>query len=69
MNHNMPSGYERQFADFIRLCQESNANGVPNIVAGFPRPWENYEKVIENLSRPADAGLTLNIAARNPDLR
>ena len=53
MNHNMPSGYERQFADFIRLCQESNANGVPNIVAGFK----------------SNAGLTLNIAARNPDLR
>jgi hypothetical protein len=28
---------------------------------------DNYEKVIESLSRPADAGLTLNIADRNPD--
>jgi dihydrodipicolinate synthase/N-acetylneuraminate lyase len=68
MNHNMPSGYERKFAEFIRLCRESKANGIPNIVVGFPSALgDNYEEVIESLSRLADAGLTLNIAARNPD--
>jgi len=29
--------YQRKFVDFIRLCQESKANGVLNIVVGFPR--------------------------------
>jgi hypothetical protein len=66
----MPPGYETKFADFIRMCRESKANGVPNIVVGFPSALgDNYEEVIESLSRLADAGLTLNIATRNPDPR
>jgi hypothetical protein len=70
MNHNLAPGYETKFADFIRLCQESKANGVPNIVVGFPSALgDNYAEVIESLSRLADAGLTLNIAARIPDPR
>ena len=70
MNHDTPPGYEKKFADFIRLCRESKANGVPNIVVGFPLALgDNYPEIIESLSRLADAGLTLNIAGRHPDSR
>jgi hypothetical protein len=70
MNHDSPPGYEKKFADFIRLCRESKANGVPNIVVGFPSALgDDYREIIESLSRLADAGLALNIACRNPDSR
>ena len=70
MNHDMPPGYETKFADLIRLCKETKAKGIPNIVVGFPSALgDNYEEVIESLSRLADSGLTLNIAGRNPDPR
>ena len=63
--HQTPPGYERKFADFIRLCAETKAKGVTNVIVAFP--WvlgDNYEEVIESLSRLADAGLTLHIGAR-----
>jgi hypothetical protein len=65
MLHECPPGCETKFADFIRLCAETKANGVPNIA--IPYPWvigDIYDEVIESLGRPADAGLTLYIAAR-----
>jgi hypothetical protein len=66
----MPTGYERKFADFIRLCRETKAKGIPNIVVAFPSALgDNYAEIIESLSRLADSGLTLNIAGRNPDPR
>jgi hypothetical protein len=60
-----PLGYEKKFADFIRLCAESKANGIGEIVVGYP--WvlgDNYEELIESPSRLADAGLALHIASR-----
>ena len=60
-----PPGYERKFADFIRLCAETKAKGVTNVIVAFP--WvlgDNYEEVMESLSRLADVGLTLHIGAR-----
>jgi len=60
-----PSVYEKKFADFIRLCSEAKANGVSQVTVAYP--WvigDNYEEVIESLSRLADAGLSLHIAAR-----
>lgn len=62
---NTPPGYERKFADFIRLCAEAKANGTSQVVVAYP--WvlgDNYEEVIESLSRLADAGLSLNVVAR-----
>jgi hypothetical protein len=68
MNHDTSPGYERKFADIIRLCRESKANGVPNIMIAFPSALgDDYQEVIESLSRLADAGLTLHIVSRNPD--
>jgi hypothetical protein len=60
-----PPDYEKKFADFIRLCSESKANGITQVKVAYP--WvlgDNYEEVMESLSRLADAGLSLHIAAR-----
>ena len=60
-----PSDYEKKFAGFIRLCTEAKANGVSQVMIAYP--WvigDNYEEVMESLSRLADAGLSLNIGAR-----
>jgi hypothetical protein len=62
---NTPSGYEKKFADFIRLCSEVKATGATQVTVAFP--WvlgDTYEEVIESLARVADAGLLLQIAAR-----
>jgi DNA repair photolyase len=63
--HKTPPNYEKKFAEFIRLCDEAKAKGINTIVINFP--WvlgDNYEEIIESLSRAADAGLALHIAAR-----
>jgi hypothetical protein len=60
-----PADYEKKFADFIRLCAETEASGKTTVVIAYP--WvigDNYDEIIESLSRLADAGLTLDIAAR-----
>ncbi len=65
-----PPGYEKKFADFIRLCSEAKAKGATEVVVAFP--WvlgDTYEEVIESLSRLADAGLLLHIAARKDSTR
>jgi len=62
---NIPPGYEKKFADFIKLCADSKKQGIPEIVVGYP--WvlgDNYEELVESLSRLADAGLSLHIASR-----
>lgn len=60
-----PTEYEKKFADFIRICSESKAKGVKHVMIAYP--WalgDTYEELIESLSRLADAGLLLHIAAR-----
>ncbi|MGH7952983.1 MAG: hypothetical protein ACREFE_13855 [Limisphaerales bacterium] len=60
-----PANYEKKFADFIRLCSDAKANGTSQVTVAYP--WvigDNYEEIIESLSRLADAGLSLQIAAR-----
>jgi len=60
-----PPGYEKKFADFIRLCSEAKAEGATQVTVAYP--WvlgDTYEELIESLSRLADAGLFLHIAAR-----
>jgi dihydrodipicolinate synthase/N-acetylneuraminate lyase len=60
-----PPNYEKKFADFIRLCAEAKANGISEVTVAYP--WvigDTYEEIIESLSRLADAGLSLHIAAR-----
>ena len=60
-----PPDYEKKFAGFIQLCAEAKAKGISQVVIAYP--WvigDNYEEVMESLSRLADAGLFLHIAAR-----
>jgi len=62
---NTPPGYEKKFGDFIRLCADAKANGISEVVVGYP--WvlgDNYEELVESLSRLADSGLSLHIADR-----
>jgi len=68
---NASSAYEKKFADFIRLCSDAKAKGLSQITVAYP--WaigDNYEEIIESLSRLADTGLSLHIASReNPPSR
>jgi len=62
---NTPPGYEKKFADFIRLCSEAKSNGVAQVMVGYP--WvlgDTYDELVESFSRLAGAGLTLHIGAR-----
>jgi hypothetical protein len=38
MNHKNPPGYEKKFADFIRMCGESKAKGMKEIVVAKGEP-------------------------------
>ena len=60
-----PPGYEKKFADFIKLCAEAKAKGATQVTVAYP--WvlgDNYDELVESLSRLADAGLLLNVAVR-----
>ncbi len=60
-----PAGYEKKFADFIKLCSDAKSEGATKVKVAYP--WvlgDSYEEVMESLSRLADAGLLLEIAAR-----
>jgi len=64
--HKTPKGYEKKCAYFIRLCTKSKSEGADSVIVPFP--WvlgDDYDKVIESLSRLADAGLYLHITAQN----
>jgi hypothetical protein len=63
--HTTPADYENKFADFIHVLAEAKASGKTTVAIAYP--WvigDNYDEIIESLSRLADAGLTLDIAAR-----
>ncbi len=63
--HITPADYEKKFADFIHVLAEAKASGKTAVVIAYP--WvigDNYDEIIESLSRLADAGLRLDIAAR-----
>ena len=66
MTHKCPPGYEAKFGEFIRLCKETRAKGMKDVI--IAAPWaigDTYEEIIESLARLADAGLTLHISSRN----
>lgn len=63
MPRNAPPNYEQKFADFIRLCRESKKSGVKQVVVASPSViGDNYDEIIESLSRLAEAGLALQVA-------
>ncbi len=63
-----PPNYETKFADFIQLCRESAKSGVRQVVIANPSViGDTHDELIESLSRLAEAGLSLSIAA--PEMR
>ncbi len=57
-----PERYESKFADFIRMCADAKAKGVTQVVVACPSViGDDYDEVMENLSRLADNGLELHI--------
>ena len=70
MDHQCPHDYERKFANFIQMCKGAKSKGIPTVIVQYP--WvlgDNYEEIIESLSRLADAGLALMISGRPPSSR
>jgi dihydrodipicolinate synthase/N-acetylneuraminate lyase len=62
-----PAAYEEKFADFIEKCREAKKNGVTTMCVHHPYVLgDNFEELIESLSRLADAGLALKVAYRDP---
>lgn len=62
---NTPPNYEKKFAGFIKLCSDAKAQGLSQVSVAYP--WvlgDNYDELVESLSRLADADLQLHIAAR-----
>ncbi len=65
MGYHIPSDYERKFADFVKLCGEAKGSGVGDVIIASPKViGDNYEEIVESLSRLAEAGLALRIAGR-----
>ncbi|HEY5268606.1 MAG TPA: hypothetical protein VII94_05815 [Candidatus Saccharimonadales bacterium] len=55
-----------KFAGFDRLIEEAGKDGTKNVIIAFP--WvlgDNYEEVMDNMSKLAKAGLALHIAKPN----
>jgi len=70
MPRNPPPTYERKFADFIRLCRDAKAAGVRTVLVASPCViGDNYDEIIESLSRLAEAGLSLQVADPEPPRR
>ena len=64
MKHNTPWDYETKFADFIKLCENAKTDGTQIVVVAAP--WvigDTYDEAMESLSRLANAGLALRVAA------
>jgi hypothetical protein len=59
----IPPGYEQKFAEFIKLCEQAKSDEDGHVI--IAAPWvigDNYEEMVESLSRLSDAKLTLHIA-------
>ena len=60
--------YANKFGNLIKLCDDAKAGNVETVIVTWS--WvigDNYEEVIESLSRLADAGLTLRVIKRGGD--
>lgn len=59
----MPTPYEEKFPKFIQMCEDAKEVGIDRVLVA--QPWvlgDNYEEVMESLSRLAKANLLLGIA-------
>ena len=57
--------YATKFAGFVRMCDEAKTVGFEEVIVRYPNILgDNYEEIIESLSRLADANLGLRIVTR-----
>ena len=64
-SNNTPEGYVKKFSDFIEMCEKARQDNIPQVIIHHPSVLgDNYEEVVESLSRLADAGLPLRITSR-----
>lgn len=62
MTHRTPANYDKKFSGLIKLCQESKASGVKEIMVAAPFVLgDTYEELVESLLRISKAGLSLRI--------
>jgi len=55
--------YDTKFAGFILMCRDAKKSGLEQIVIAHPSAiGDNYEEIVESLSRLAAAGLRLAVA-------
>lgn len=67
MARSLPPNYEQKFADFIRMCRDAKRSGLKEIVVAHPSViGDNYEEVIESLSRLAEADLSFHAVKPEP---
>lgn len=60
-----PSNYETKFASFIEMCRQAKQNKIPNVIIAHPQVLgDNYEEIVESLTRLTEAKLTLQITSR-----
>ncbi len=60
--HSTPVGYDKKFAALIALIDDAKHQGVDAVV--IDQPWvlgDDYDELIQSLSRLADAELALRI--------
>lgn len=61
-----PVGYAVKFEGFIRMCEGAKKSGLKQVVIAHPSViGDNYDEMMESLSRLAKAQLALAIA--NPE--
>jgi len=67
LTRKMPDNYERKFADFIAMCAKAKADHADVVLVAYPGAiGDNYEEMMESLSRLAEAELTLSIGKPLP---
>jgi sugar-specific transcriptional regulator TrmB len=67
MTRSLPPDYETKFADFIRMCRDAKRSSLKEIVVAHPSViGDNYEEIIESLSRLAEVDLSFHAAKPEP---
>lgn len=57
--------HDEKYKEFSRLIAEADKNEIDVVVIAYPQViGDNYEEIVENLGKIADAGLSLCIAGR-----
>jgi hypothetical protein len=59
--------YERKFDEFLKLCDDTASGGYEVVIIAYPEVLgDNYDELLRNLSRAAEAGLLVAISGASP---